>query len=72
MGREQIWLGDVRSGTPGTSETTTTGGLLHQFPELSPLELLELERQTARHMINITVTTPQGPRAQVTTVLTLT
>jgi hypothetical protein len=35
---QQIWLGDVRSGTPGTSETGTIGGLLHRFPELSPLE----------------------------------
>ena len=34
---QQTWLGDVRSGTPSTSETGTTGGLLHRSPELSPL-----------------------------------
>ena len=38
---QQICLGDVRSGTPGTSETGTTGGLLHRSPELSQLSPLE-------------------------------
>ena len=31
---QETWLGDVRSGTPSTSETGTTGGLLHRSPEL--------------------------------------
>ena len=34
---QQTWLGDVRSVTPSTSETGTTGELLHRSPELSPL-----------------------------------
>ena len=42
---QQTWLGDVRSGTPSTSETGTTGGLL------SPLALchLSLSQSSAAH-----------------------
>ena len=40
---QQTWLGDVRSVTPSTSETGTTGELLHRSPELSPLVYYVLE-----------------------------